>query len=152
MWQHIQHGGRKPGFTWDKCSLCKQPLILGMEHYSHLLVACKSHQVNTCGSQCLGQHISYLDWTKASLWESTPNELLDSWGIEDEMLRSLPQWVLCGAGPLIIIRIGLSYCCLTGLASQSCGLGLLILLCSVMSCCLPWPSFDAWGCISTLPC
>ena len=38
------------------------------------------------------------------------------------MLRSLPWWVLRGAGLcLSSIRIGLSHCCLTGLVSRSCG-------------------------------
>ena len=57
------------------------------------------------------------------------------------MLRSHPWWVLHGAGLCSLsIRIGLSHCCITGLASRSWGPCLLILCCHIMSRRLPWPS------------
>ena len=61
------------------------------------------------------------------------------WPEEGVMLRSLPWWVLCGARSLMSIRIGLSHCCITGLASQSCGLA-YSLCCLVLSFHLPQPS------------
>ena len=67
------------------------------------------------------------------------------------MLRSRPWWVLHGAGLcLSFIRIGLSHCCITGLASLSRGLCLLVVLCFVMSRRSPRPSLMYWGCTSTL--
>ena len=55
------------------------------------------------------------------------------------LLRSLPWWALHGAGLLTFIRIGLSHCCVMGLASWLCGLCLLVLLCLIMSHHSPWP-------------
>ena len=71
--------------------------------------------------------------------------------------RSRPWWVLHGAGLCSLsIRIGLSHRCIMGLVSQSGGLAylsrLLVLCCCVMSRHSPRPSFDAWGCTSTLSC
>ena len=67
------------------------------------------------------------------------------------MSRPCPWWVLHGARScLSSIRIGLSHRCVTGLASLSHDLCLLVLLSAIMSCRSPRPSFDAWGCISTL--
>ena len=63
------------------------------------------------------------------------------WDPPWEVLGSHPWWVLHGAGLCSLsIRIGLSHHCITGLASWSCGLCLLVLCCHVMSCRLPWPS------------
>ena len=69
------------------------------------------------------------------------------------LLRSRPWWVLHGARScLSFIRIGLSHCCITGLASLSHGLCLFVSLFADMSRRSPQPSFDAWGCTSTLLC
>ena len=85
-WQRITQSGKVPGFARNVCPLCNKALISGMEQSSHLLVACESHQVVTCRRKYLEQHISYLDRTKAHLWEGAPNVLSDRWGIRDGSL------------------------------------------------------------------